>query len=143
MTSLTISGMAVRLFQGHEGIYEVECSSSVLDSNTNLRDIVLYSVANNEALASLDVKSKQCFTRVGYVSCLFDRFWSSRTVLRALVVDLQFGESRLFGCNLTSSPSGSVINTVSWRIVVIRPRELICHCDFVYVCTSAHRFVCV
>ena len=118
--------MTFKQFQGHEGIYEVECSSDLLDSNTNLRDMVLYNVATDEALASVNVKSKECFTRAGYVSCGFQRFWPSRAKLRVLVVDLQFGESRLFGCNLTSSPSGSVINTVSWRIVVIRPRELIC-----------------
>nr|KAG5701996.1 hypothetical protein BaRGS_015731 [Batillaria attramentaria] len=128
------SGLITRSFRGLHNIQEVECSGEFLDPGTSVLSMSLYLVRNDTVLASVNVATGACLTagyfssctidaadsRGSFSSCRIDEANSRRTRLAALVVDLEYGEERVYGCNVSVVESGTRMVSFSWRVTVKR-----------------------
>ncbi|KAK7490325.1 hypothetical protein BaRGS_00018486, partial [Batillaria attramentaria] len=116
------TGLSYGSFQGFPDITQVECSGETLPADHDLFSIALYQVSDNRVLAFVNLRKRECSTSHSYVACHIDDADSRKSKLRALVADLNEGESRAYGCNLTSLGSGGQAKLISWSLVVTRIR---------------------
>ena len=127
--------MSVRTFERIDGVLEVECSAQKLDFSADVLTMALFRQRhppsspspsspspgrNNGLLAFVSPKTSECTTAEDFSSCLIDRGSSRNTRLKTLVLDLRVGESRTFGCNVTSLDSHKRLVPTSWSLVVVR-----------------------
>lgn len=121
---MLFAGMRFGEFYDIPSILAVECSGEALDSNTVLLTMTLYSPAHdvNSRLASLSYVQTKCLTYRTFTSCLLDPRDSRKTRLQVLVMDMEEGESRTFGCTIGYETNGWT-QSVSWSLVVRRNGE--------------------
>ncbi|KAK7490328.1 hypothetical protein BaRGS_00018489 [Batillaria attramentaria] len=105
---------------GKDHIQEVVCTGEWLSSEVNPILMVLFSWRQNQVIASVNLASKECLTARSFSSCRIDEANSRRTRLAALVVDLEYGEERVYGCNVSVVESGTRMVSFSWRVTVKR-----------------------
>ena len=120
--SLSPPGMTVRIFEHIDGILEVECNAQKLDFSADVLTMTLFRRQSTETslMAFVSPKTSECTTAEAFSSCIVDGGSSRNTRLKTLVLDLRVGESRVFGCNVTSLDSQKRLVTTSWSLVVVR-----------------------
>ena len=106
-----LSGLRAYPFQGFHDITEVECTGRLLDADSDLLTLVLFTQHDDRILASANLKSRECSTSSSFSSCLIELRDSHGTRLRSLVVDLPEGRARVVGCNATGLKSGGRLIT--------------------------------
>lgn len=109
--------MQRRPFRGTPTIQEVTCSGETLDSDINIYAMALFTLPSSRVLAFVDLKDNVCSTSSEFSACNIDVTDSHKTRLITLVQNLEFGEWREYGCNITSLRLGRAY-LVSWRIGV-------------------------
>ncbi|KAL8563675.1 hypothetical protein ACOMHN_035409 [Nucella lapillus] len=119
-----LSRLRAQSFQaGFPGIQSVECSGRTLPSDSDLLSMVLFQRSRSQPLAIVNLRKKSCTTSNIFVACHLDDSDSRRSVVRALVSDLLEGQSRVYGCNVTSLVSNvGQVRLLSWSLLVRRPR---------------------
>ena len=118
------AGLSTRPFRGLHSIPEVTCTGSPLPPDTHVFALALFSLPGHRKLAYVNVASEECSTTDVYTACVIDRQDSRRSRLVALVCDLQEGDWRLYGCNVTGFRSGDTFVT-SWSLRVHYPSRCI------------------
>ena len=122
-TCCLIAGLTTQFFQGFQDIQEVACTGAALPSDHNLLSMSLYRTDTEQVYAYANMASRECSTSENFVACDLDKANGKSSVLKALVVDLAEGQSRVYGCNLTSLMSGGRVASTSWSLVVTRPSK--------------------
>lgn len=122
---LLIPGMTVRDFRGFHNIQEVECWGGHLEAEMNILSLKLYELTNHTLLGYLNHQTRECFTFMEFSSCLMDPADTRRSRLRVLVSDLDEGDTRHFGCDVTSWKAFGSTNTVSLSVSVTVNGELL------------------
>ena len=89
----------------------MECTGRLLDPDSDLLTLALFTRHDDRILASANLKSGQCTTSSSFSSCLIRPTDAHGTRLRALIVDLPEGLPRVFGCNATGVRSGGRLVT--------------------------------
>lgn len=120
----------MRPFMTSHTILEVECSGEGLPADTDLTSIALYSAdddVDHHVIASVNLVHDRCLCASGFAACHLDRGDSRRTRLRVLVQDLARGDSRVYGCDVSTFKPGERPQFVSWKLRVQHPRELTPH----------------
>lgn len=119
----TLPGLTSRPFQGFTAIQSVECTGATLPGDWDLLSMVLYRVSSSELLAIANLRKRSCSTSQTFIACHIDESDSRGSKIKALISDLTEGQSRAYGCNLTSLSSAGQSSIVSWSLVVTRPSK--------------------
>ena len=114
------AGLTSRDFKGIPSLQEVECSGRSLEPEVKLLSLRMHSLADDRVIASLVVFSNTCVTRGDFSSCVIDTVDTHRSTLRLLVVDLEEGESRKYGCKVHTMDSFGNPATSTWTRFVQR-----------------------
>lgn len=123
-------GMYLRSFRGINSLLEVVCSPRVLSSSQPIFAMTLYTAADNRVLAYVNLKDNECSTSESYSACNIDKLDSHKTRLVTLVDDLDRGQTRSYGCNITSLRHGQN-HVITWSLEVAVGR-----------CNTFAQFVC-
>ena len=117
------TGLTSRPFHGFHNIRVLECTGRGLDAGVDVMSMVLFALARDRVVASVYTLKGQCSTsEASFASCRVDAGGDSRgTTLRALVTDLLEGQTRAYGCNVTSFRSGGRVEAVTWSLLVRIP----------------------
>ena len=115
--------MRVGNFKGFPSLLEVECQGGHLEGGVKVLSLKLYAASDNSVLAYLNTYSNECITYGEYSSCFIDLTDSRNSRLRVLLVDLESGESRRYGCKASIFRSGEEAKTATWSLVVTRNSE--------------------
>lgn len=115
--------MTAQQFRELSSIQEVECSGLSLDSDADLLSMTFFTSKDKRVLGYVNFGKRECSTSEVFVLCEMDNKDSRRTRLKALVSDLEAGETREFGCNVTSLKTGGWTKTFSWTVSVNSSRE--------------------
>jgi hypothetical protein len=89
-------------------------------SNHPLKKREAFTSHSSRILAVANLKQGSCTTSKAFVSCRLDRGDARRSSVRALLSDLDEGEMREYGCNLTSLDTMGQTRVVTWSVVVSR-----------------------
>ncbi|KAK7105432.1 uncharacterized protein [Littorina saxatilis] len=116
------TGLTARPFYGLSNTEELECSGSVLDSDTSLLSLSLFSLHDDVVLASANVATKECLTSGYFSACLFHPSDNRRSKLRTLVTASDNGRERWFGCNATCYGRGRTA-IFFWKLPVTVRRK--------------------
>ena len=120
-----ISGMSTHDFKGISSLQEVECKGTYLNPDVQLLSLKLFRITDSSLLASLNVFRNSCVTFGDFSSCFVDTVDTHKSSLRTLVVDLDEGESKAYGCNASTLNSLGYTQTLTWTILVTRRRKLV------------------
>lgn len=113
-------------FQGHDFIHEVVCSGETLDAGWDVLSMVLYECQGHKVLATVNLRSQECSTGDSFSSCFIDNRDTRNTRISSLITDLAGGESKEYGCNITSFKSGTRAYFLSWKTTITQIRMYIC-----------------
>lgn len=131
-------GMTVSSFQGAPRIWQLQCSDEPLDANVDIFSMTLYEVGtNNPVLASVNLKTRECFTSDHFSSCDLDERGARRSKLKTLIIGLRVEETRVYGCNLTCLRAKAFGGVIAWTYVISAKGQSSCIC----VCSPC-LFVC-
>lgn len=115
--------MSVRDFRGFESIQEVECSGGHFEAEVNILYLKLFEVSNQTVLAYLNHPSRNCLTFAEFSSCFVDPLNSRGSRLRILVSDLDVGETRQYGCTVSTWKSLKDTEKFTWSVSVTGKRK--------------------
>ncbi|KAL8600369.1 hypothetical protein ACOMHN_052786 [Nucella lapillus] len=101
--------MKVRDFQGVPSIQEIQCSGTAISPDLDLLSISLFRARDDQTIAFVNFASEECSTFVGFSACVFEEKDSHRTHVKALVQDLEPGQIRRYGCNVTAALKGKTL----------------------------------
>ena len=118
-----LTGITSRDFKGIPSIQEVECWGEGLKPEVKLLSLKLYRVSDNYVLASLNIYANTCLTYNDFSSCYVNSVDTHKSRLKALVHDLEEGESRRYGCKATVVQSEGDASELKWSTVVRRRSE--------------------
>lgn len=104
------------------------CTGQLLDPNVQLLSLKLFKLPGNVLLASANIMKHSCVTFGDYVSCYVDSENTHRSSVKTLVVDLEEGESRSYGCNVTTMNSLGYTKALTWTTFVTRKSKKIHSC---------------
>lgn len=127
--------MTVRTFRGIPDLQEVECSGGHLDSDVNILFLKLMEESNSSILAYANPMKKECLTFGEFSSCFLDTTDTRKSRLRVLVSDLAVGQTRMYGCVVSSWKSLGVTETLKWSIAVTGQRKSQQNCSLITVLT--------
>lgn len=96
------------------------CAGDNFKADDKLLSMTLFTMSDDKVVASVNLADKSCMTSGAFSSCTVDDRDLSKTRLRTLVPDLQEGETRPYGCNVTVFVAGGRINIKSWSVSVRR-----------------------
>ncbi|KAK7490329.1 hypothetical protein BaRGS_00018490, partial [Batillaria attramentaria] len=116
------NGLTSKLFRGFHNVQEIECSGAPLPTGSSLYALVLFEKSSDKVLSLADFSKKQCTTSENFVSCNMDETDFKKSTLRALVVNLAEGESRVYGCNASILTPGGRFSVISWSLTVHQRR---------------------
>ena len=119
----SFSGMRVRSFHNLPKVQEVECSGSVLDPGVNILSMALYSSADNQVLASANLKDNECSTSTMFASCHISNRNARHTAVRVLVLGLGTNEWRKFTCEVNSLKSDGRSQIIVWSLRIQGSRK--------------------
>lgn len=105
---------------GFQDIQEVQCTGDTLSTNVDILSMVLYRESDDRVIAYANIGKGECSTSQTLVACEIYASDSRKSKLKALIVDLTEGQSRTFGCNVSTIASGGRLKTLSWVIAVHR-----------------------
>ena len=126
--NIAFSGMTSRDFKGIPSLQEVECKGEGLKPGVKLLSLKMYRVSDNAVLASLNVFENSCLTEHDFSSCYVDTSDTHQSKLKVLVDDLEAGESREFGCQVSTMSTSGDTYVYSWSTIVIRKRMFLLCC---------------
>ena len=112
--------MTSRDFKGIHSLQEVECSGEALRPEVKLLSLQLHRLSDNTALAFLNTYTNNCMTFGDFSSCFIDHKSAHQSRLRILVVDLDEGESREYGCTVNTMDSYGNPKTSKWKLALTR-----------------------
>ena len=115
-----LTGLTFRDFKGIPSLKEVVCSGELLQPEVKLISLKLYRELDQHVLASLNVLMNNCVTFGDYASCYLNLNNTHRSRLRILVFDLEEGESRKYGCTVTTVNSLGDAMAADWKVLVNR-----------------------
>ena len=119
-----LPGMRSRNFKDIPQLQEVECLPAVKETDVKLLSVSLYSMPGKSVLVLLNVLTNSCLTHGEFSSCVMDsRDWREWKV-RVLVADLEEGESRTFGCEVTAFTSRGKTRTSTASLLVTHHSKL-------------------
>ena len=101
------------------------CSGESLRPEVKLISLKLYIHTDLRVLAALNVFMNTCVTFGDYSSCRLDQDNSHVSIVRILVFDLEEGESRQYGCTVTTVNSLGDAITADWTVGVQRRSEYV------------------
>lgn len=115
-------GLSSESFQGEPSILELQCTGDRLPANTDVLSMVLYEPRHhsNKIIAYVNVGKRECSTSESFVSCETDISGSRSVKLKTLILDLNEGLSRSYGCNVSVLETGGNLQIISWSAVVHR-----------------------
>lgn len=125
---------------------EVECWGGNLETEVKVFSLTMFKGSDKTVLASVNHVSNECTAFGEFASCSISTPDTRKTVLRVLVLDLEEGESRAYGCNATYIKWAGHTATVSWSIFVTRNSECslcIRACDDVLLFFTGYTSICV
>ncbi|XP_070184571.1 uncharacterized protein, partial [Littorina saxatilis] len=115
----SLNGMSVRQFEDLPNVVEVECSGRTLGPQVTLFSLTLYAIEEDLVLASVTLyQREECGTSSSFSACFIDDADPFNTRLKTLVVDLDEGEERRFGCNVSMTTAGRPA-IVHWAITAV------------------------
>ncbi|XP_025102319.1 uncharacterized protein LOC112568947 [Pomacea canaliculata] len=117
------TGLTWGLFRGLPHVQEVQCRGDALPPDSSLLLMTVYGMSTHPALALLNMATRHCSTAHAFVSCHVHDSEPRRSHVTVLVTDLQEGESRKYGCNVTSVSAGGQVQTTAWAVSVQRLRS--------------------
>ena len=127
--------MQVRDFQGVQTIQELECSGSGLDPTFDLLSMSLFTARDDKTIAFVNFAKKECSAYVGFSACFVMETDSHTTHVKSLILDLNPGQRRRYGCNLTAATKEGKTVTVQWFLNVLGKgecrellKQLLCFC---------------
>ena len=97
---------------------EVECSGQSLSSDVDVFLMTLFSLPLDHVIASVNLRNGKCITSRTFSSCAIDDKHSLSSKLKSLVVDMEEGEKRRVGCNVSGSQAEGRAVFFSWTIEV-------------------------
>lgn len=109
------------------------CAGGTLTPEVKLISLQIHRLRDSAALASLNIYTNSCITLGDFSSCHIDSADTHRSRLKILVVDLDEGESREYGCVVTTVSSFGNAEVTNLKILVSRKREAFLMCVFVVV----------
>lgn len=121
----TFIGMTAHSFRNIPTIQEILCTGSALESDANLLSLTLFRFSDNFTLASLNMGNRECSTSATFSSCLIRESDSKKSTIRALVTDLQAGESQKYVCEASSLKPGERIKVAYWSLTITGKRMYI------------------
>ena len=120
---MLLAGMTATDFKGIPSIQEVECWGEGLKPEVKLLSLKLYRASDNYVLASLNIYANTCLTYNDFSSCYVNSVETHKSRIKALVYDLEEGESRRYGCKATVVQSEGDASELKWSTVVMRRSE--------------------
>lgn len=117
---MCLAGLTWGLFRGLPHVQEVQCRGDALPPDSSLLLMTVYGMSTHPALALLNMATRHCSTAHAFVSCHVHDSEPRRSHVTVLVTDLQEGESRKYGCNVTSVSAGGQVQTTAWAVSVQR-----------------------
>ena len=93
----------------------MECSGRTLGPQVVLFSLTLYAIEDDVVLASVTLNKKECGTSSSFSACFVDDVNQFNTRLKTLVVDLEEGEHRMYGCNVSMNIAGRP-EIIHWAI---------------------------
>ncbi|KAK7488914.1 hypothetical protein BaRGS_00019871, partial [Batillaria attramentaria] len=111
--------MTLRNFRGIPSLKEVECSGEKLRPELKVVSLRLFKLPGQSLLAYIDHLDNECSTYGEFASCVIDKSDRRKSRLRTLVSDLQEGESRVYGCNATTTNPFGEVHVSTWSILVL------------------------
>ena len=112
------TGLFVTSFRGHPNVQHVQCTGEALTSDSNVLLMTLFEHPNDTTVASVNYGNNQCSTSAMFSSCEIDVTNSRKTRVNTLLVDLPYGEVRVFGCNVTFSRAHGRSGFKTWFLGV-------------------------
>ena len=138
--------MQVRDFQGVQSIQEIECSGSGLDPTFDLLSMSLFTARDDKTIAFVNFAKKECSAYVGFSACFVMETDSHTTHVKSLILDLNPGQRRRYGCNLTAATKEGKTVTVQWFLNVLGKgeyrellKQLLCFCPGSVIGVLAHK----
>lgn len=120
-----LTGLTVRHFKDIPSILEVDCSGHTLPSDIKLLSMALLSSKYN-VIASASLLNRECTTSSTFASCYFDDKDTRNTALRSLVLDLNEGDTREFGCEVNIQSSDGRSKIITWSLLGKRISKSFC-----------------
>ena len=120
---LVRAGMAVRNFKGFPSLQEVECWGRKVEPEAKLLSLRMYTTSDGSVLAYVNILTLECLTFSEFSSCVLNSTDSHQSRLRVLVSDLEAGQSRDYGCEVSTLKSLEGAKTTLWTISVTRERK--------------------
>ena len=121
--SAHIPGLKSSSFYGLPGIVEVECSGDSLSSNIDVFLMALFTLPQDDIIASVNLRNGKCTTSRSFSSCTINKKHSRRSKLKTLVTDMKDGDRKWFGCNISGSDSAGRAVFSLWATAVTKPGE--------------------
>ena len=115
-----LSGMSSRDFKGFPSLQEVECWAGVLEAEVKLLSLRLFRESDTFVLSSLNILTNNCVTFGDYSSCVIDSSDTHKSRLSVLIVDLEEGENRRYGCLASTISAIGQPETDTWSVLVSR-----------------------
>lgn len=109
--------MEAHPFHNLPRIQEVECTGTTLDADATVSSMILYD-SRDHIIASVNTLTGECTTGGAFSSCVLHNRDTRKTRLRTLVMDLEHGQSRTYGCEVTSFRSGERARISTWSLTV-------------------------
>lgn len=116
-------GLSFHDYRNISSIQEVECWGGVLGDEVRVFSLVLFRTLDLSVLAYVNPLANECFTYGEFASCSIVSGDTRKSRLRTLAADLEEGEGREYGCNVTSFKSVAHLPTVvTWSVMVRRSK---------------------
>ena len=115
--------MTVRNFKGFPSLQEVECWGRKVEPEAKLLSLRMYTILDKSVLAYVNILTLECLTFSEFSSCVLNSTDTHQSRLRVLVSDLKAGESRDYGCEVSTLKSLEGTKTTLWTISVTRERK--------------------
>ena len=98
-----------------------------------LISLMMFTVPNNEIIASLNVMANTCLTHNDYSSCFIDTENTQRSKLRVLEHNLVGGESKQYGCEVNSVNPRGKTKSITWSVSVTGKSKYRLHLSLIHI----------
>lgn len=134
--------MVVRTFKGISSLQEVECSGRYLQPEVKVFSLKLFRVSDQSVVAHVNPITNKCTSFGEFSSCFVDAADTHRSLVRTLVADLEYNESREYGCTVKAFGALGDTQTFDWVVAARTPSMyLICWQQFFFNRVSLHNIL--
>ncbi|XP_025101728.1 uncharacterized protein LOC112568586 isoform X16 [Pomacea canaliculata] len=116
------NGMVVRTFKGISSLQEVECSGRYLQPEVKVFSLKLFRVSDQSVVAHVNPITNKCTSFGEFSSCFVDAADTHRSLVRTLVADLEYNESREYGCTVKAFGALGDTQTFDWVVAARTPK---------------------